>query len=491
MSLLIKGGDVLDGQRTPPRRADVLIVHDKIAAVGDLSSYKADEIIDLTPGSYVAPGFIGFGAQSDKRLTIFSDAAQEDLLLQGDTTAVFGNSGVSLAPTLYGELDTIAAFKGIRAINIDWHSVADLFENLSGLLLGTNFATLAGYETIRHSIAGRNRSMSANEMEIARSLIVKALKDGAFGVSILFDQADKNLDLRERENLYRMVSELDRILAVKLKPIGHNNEAALAELSQAVKNSVKVIVSNLYVNGEADWARNLKMVNSLAASGVFAFDVFPYRYSEISFDDLLPETKKVDYREKLKDLSKPRGFQFIKSIVDKLDAKDLWITDAPQHNYLYGLSLYDFSVNHEIDVYNGLIKLFEVTQGKTIFYAPLTSEKILKQALFNPRSIISAGWSPMKNISKIHGELSLWNEKFLSYASASDGISIEDSIYKLTGYPAKILNLKDRGVIKEGAVADITIFKDNKPIFVIVSGKLSVKDGIVMNERGGKIIKYV
>ena len=128
--ILIRSAKVVDGSGKPAYTADVLIQGDKITAVGYFPTKKADLIIDGL-GFYLTPGFIDIHTDSDHSLDLFLHPDQKDFLLQGVTTIIGGNCGSSLAPLLYGQLESIQKWTDINQINVDWHTVGEFFQVLN------------------------------------------------------------------------------------------------------------------------------------------------------------------------------------------------------------------------------------------------------------------------------------------------------------------------------------------------------------------------
>ena len=126
MTLLIKNGQIIDGLGKPASKNDVLVKNEKIAAIGNFPRYKADETIDAS-GSYIFPGFIDINTDSDHYLTLFSHPQQEDFLIQGVTTIVGGQCGASLAPLIYGSLDSFKQWTDVAKRNVNWATFDEFY----------------------------------------------------------------------------------------------------------------------------------------------------------------------------------------------------------------------------------------------------------------------------------------------------------------------------------------------------------------------------
>src|SRR5271170_3941874 len=154
MTLLIKNVRVLGANRVIPLPVDVFVSDDKISAIGNFPDKKADEVLD-GQGAYLSPGFIDVNTDSDHYLTLFDHPAQEDFLAQGVTTIFGGMCGSSLAPLLYGTLESVRKWGGSDdQINVDWHTIAEFLATLDRRPLAVNFGTMIGHNTIRRAISG-------------------------------------------------------------------------------------------------------------------------------------------------------------------------------------------------------------------------------------------------------------------------------------------------------------------------------------------------
>ena len=134
-TILIKNIQLLDGSGRPPVKADVLVKNEKISAIGNFPKYRADEIIDGL-GAYLAPGFIDINTDSDHYLTLFSNPSQKDFVAQGVTTIIGGQCGASLAPLIYGSLESIREWADISKINVNWHTLAEFLKAMERSAFG-------------------------------------------------------------------------------------------------------------------------------------------------------------------------------------------------------------------------------------------------------------------------------------------------------------------------------------------------------------------
>ena len=167
MTLLIRNVQILGGVRDFPEPMDVFIAGDKISAIGHFPNKKADDVLD-GQGAYLSPGFIDVNTDSDHYLTLFDYPSQDDFLKQGVTTIFGGMCGSSLAPLFYGSLESMRKWGGAEEkVNVNWHTVAELFAVIDKRPLGVNFGTLIGHSTMRRALVGDElRDLTKNELNV-------------------------------------------------------------------------------------------------------------------------------------------------------------------------------------------------------------------------------------------------------------------------------------------------------------------------------------
>ena len=125
--LLIKNGQVFDGQGNPSENIDIGISNDKIVALGHFKNEKAKTEINAE-NRFVCPGFIDINNNADHYLDIFFSPGAENLIRQGVTTIICGNSGSSLTPLISGSLDFIRRWANPSQLNIGWRQVKEFFD---------------------------------------------------------------------------------------------------------------------------------------------------------------------------------------------------------------------------------------------------------------------------------------------------------------------------------------------------------------------------
>lgn len=212
--ILIQNAYVCDGTGQPSYPADIGVVGDRIARIGDLQNYCAKQTIDAA-GRMAAPGFIDMHSHADCTLLLFPNA--QSLLRQGVTTIVGGNCGTSPAPLdrvylmqcweldFWQELDPFVFYENsslklepVRAdfrkrlgYNMDWHSFGEFLERVERAHCAVNYVPLVGHGQIRAQVLGLEnaRPATGGEADAIAAHVRDAMEAGAWGVSTGLDYA--------------------------------------------------------------------------------------------------------------------------------------------------------------------------------------------------------------------------------------------------------------------------------------------------------------
>lgn len=482
MALLIKNIQLLDGTGQAAVKADVLVKKEKIYAIGSFPNYKSDEVIDGM-GAYLAPGFIDINTDSDHYLTLFPNPSQKDFLLQGVTTIIGGQCGASLAPLLYGSLESIKSWADTGRTNVNWQTVAEFLKAMEQKPLGVNFGTLIGHYTIRQSLIGNTfRKLTRNEIAVFKSLLERSLKEGAFGFSTgLGYSQSQQVPYSELKPLVEVVSKLKGLYATHLR---NERECLLDSVNETIKiakeSGVKTLISHFRpISGfQENYKTSLELISKNISKADIYFDINPFNASEVPVSILLPSWAQNSDRETmLKNFQAPRIREKILEELPKLDGRKIIITSATGNEYLTGKSLEEFSANRNLDVKSGLLTLMEITGFQAVVFYGNIDINVVHKALVHERAIIASN-----NAKSTF-------PKFLELSEKEKILPIEKAINKITGLPAQRLGLQDRGVIRDGSFADLVIFRDNKIRDVILNGKVVVTNGEFQDVLNGKVLR--
>lgn len=479
MTLLIKNTQLIDGSGKPAIKADVLVRNDKIAAVGNFPNYKADDVIDGF-GAYLAPGFINIDAEADHFLSIFTNPSQHDFLEQGITTIIGGQGGASLAPLLYGSLESIRDWADIRKINVNWHTMKEFLAVMDERHLGVNFGTLVGHTTIRQAIIGEStRSLSHNELAVLNSVLDKSLKEGAFGVSTGLDYIyNRETSYNEIKSAAEIAAKNKKIYATRLRDSKTGLVDSINEKIEATKSTgVKILINRFrpLIGYGKNYDEALDLIDKSSDRADIYFDISPSDASIVMIYDFLPRwVQSADKKVMLKDIETPGLLEKILKEIPRLKAEEVEIMSAPNHEYLIGKSLKVFCENRNFSTAEGLLALMKLTNFRaSLSYKNVAARKVIK-VLSHDKAIIA---------SKI-------TSKVLELAEKKKALPLEMTIHKMTALPAKRLGLKFRGLVKERYFADMVIFKHGTLGEVIVNGRRVFRDGKFGGVMAGKVLKH-
>lgn len=499
MTILIKNIQLIDGTGRPAAKADVLVKNDKISAIGSFPNYRADEVIDGM-GAYLAPGFIDINTDSDHYLTLFSNPAQKDFLLQGATTIIGGQCGASLAPLIYGSLESIREWADINKINVDWHTLKEFLAIMDARSLGVNFGTFAGHTTIRQALVGDiRRDLSRNELKVFNLILERVFKDGAFGFSLgLGYSHTKETSYNEIKNLAETAAKFKRICAVHLRDEKRELLSSIKEVINLAKEAgVKILISHFcpLIGFEKNYQEALDLIDKNSQQADIYFDIYPFNTSTVLLYGLLPVwVQKEDKKEMLKDIETPGLKEKIIKELPRFKGEEIIIINAPGNDYLIGKSLKEFSQNRNLALDEGLLTLIKLTDFRAVvFHKNINLKRVIK-AISHERAIIASNSACFDKPRALKGTMRPERSyrtfiKFLELAEKEKILPIEKAIYKITGLPAQKLGLKDRGVIRDGYVADLVVFRDAKIKEVILSGQRVVKEGEFQGILAGKILR--
>ena len=503
MTILIKNIQLLDGSGRPPVKADVLVKNDKISAIGNFPKYRADEIIDGL-GAYLAPGFVDINTDSDHYLTLFSNPSQKDFLLQGVTTIIGGQCGASLAPLIYGSLESIREWADISKINVNWHTLAEFLKAMECRPLGVNFGTLVGHKTIRQALAGETtRDLSRNELRVFNLILEKSLKEGAFGFSTgLGYRHSRKTSYSEIKALVETVAKLKGLYATHLRDEKRNLLSSVSEtINIAKETGAKVLISHfrpLIGSGE-DYEEALDLIDKNTDKADVYFDIYPFNASTVLVSTFLPDwAQEQDKEVMLKDIQTPGFKEKILRGLPRFKGEKFIIVNAPGNEYLVGKSLKEFSQNRDLTVYEGLLALMKLTNFRAVAsYENISLKKVVKAITHNRAIVASNGVRPERSYRTFIRFLELAEKAPTpevgrgSDRSVGEKIMpIETAIHKITGLPAQRLGLGERGLIRDGWFADLVLFKDAEIREVILNGKRVVKDGKFQDVLAGKILRH-
>ncbi|MBI1839069.1 MAG: amidohydrolase family protein [Candidatus Colwellbacteria bacterium] len=489
MSLLIKGVQIVDGEGRVPYKADVLVQKNIISAIGNLKYKETEKVIEGL-GNYLVPGFIDVDTDSDHYLHLFTNPRQNDFANQGVTTIIGGHCGSSLAPLIYGDLESVQKWGDVSQVNVNWHTMDELLSSLRRLPLGVNFGTLVGHGTIRQAIAGEsNRELTEQEFKIFEKMLLQAMEDGAFGMSTgLGYTHGSSASEKEAKRLVGVIKNTGGVYSTHLR---NQKDGVIEAVQETVRTAnytgVKTLISHFrpIIGSEEQFKKSVEFIRANSAQDGFRFDIYPHDTSIYSIATLLPSwVQRDDVELMAEELNKPDVLEKIEKEIQssRIDLANVQIANAPRNGYLVGKTMAQVADNLETSLIESFIKVMTITNFRANVFIKDINFEVLTKMLFDERAFIASnGNSPAPGEFLKHERSTNTFPKFLGMALKNDMTSLPEAIKKITSAPARYFEIPDRGVIKEGKVADMVILsKDNYEVKEVILGgqiRLTPTDG--------------
>ncbi|HEX4104157.1 MAG TPA: amidohydrolase family protein [Candidatus Paceibacterota bacterium] len=500
MTLLIKNVQILGGDREFKERLDVFVADDKIAAIGNFPNKSADEVLDGQE-AYLSPGFIDVNTDSDHYLTLFEDPGQEDFLRQGVTTIMGGMCGASLAPLLYGTLESVRKWGGSEnKINIDWHTMGEFLATLERRPLAVNFGTLVGHATIRRAIVGDAlRDLTKNETNVFLETLARALREGGFGLSTGLGYVHaRKTPYAELKTFVSALAGMKGIYATHLRKTGLGVAESVEETIKLAKETGSSMLINHFVpvhGAEGEYEKALGEIEALPAEQNFHFDLYPFDELLLPLYTFLPVwTQNGGLETMLANIKDDWLTDRIKKDMDPPAENDFLVAQAPGNEIFVGKSLRDIKEMYDLkDGHDALIKLMRATELRgTVLYKVLNMD-LIRKALKSPHALVASNAPSFADAAggkqiKSKRATSTFT-KFLSMAEQEHLMPLADAVRKITYEPAKKFGFTNRGIIKEGNIADLACFKNGEIKFTVVGGKVAMKDGAFREKFPGKVLR--
>jgi len=471
-SAIIKNGIVFDGKNNPPQKADVGISGNGISHIGSLQNEHAEVVIDAA-GQYVAPGFIDLTSHSDTHWTLFSAPAQESLVSQGVTTIIGGNCGSSLAPFL-GEFSAkeIEKWADSSSININWQTMGEFFAEMNKHKLGVNFGTLIGFNTLRRAVIGSGQRKNAIKL-----LLKSSLEEGALGLSTHFGLSDLEMFSDDE------IADIFKILSANASFAKHHLEDEGADLLPAVSRLIglarssrsRMHISHFKSVGRSSWdsfAGALNMAKNARSEGIrITYDFFPYTKTGSSLIMLLPAWfRKYSHNEAKKILADRNGdkrrelLNYLKEITLHYDR--VIVASAIADFEQTGKTIKEISENSGLSPEETILELLETNDLRVSIFNEVISEENLDLLAGDNYSAVSSDGVGYGQKQSAGASKDLPHPRsFGAFPRALDLmvkkkglLSWESAIYKMTGLPAAILGIENRGVLEKNKKADVVVF---------------------------------
>ncbi|MFZ4652029.1 MAG: N-acyl-D-amino-acid deacylase family protein [Rubrivivax sp.] len=424
--LLIEGGTVVDGNRTPRFDADVGLRGGRIAAVGDLSRQPARERLDAR-GRIVAPGFIDAHTHDD--LALLTHPGMDFKASQGVTTVVTGNCGISPAPLLPDTPTPQPISLAVRDTQQRFASFAAYLQALRDAPAALNAAPLLGHTTLRaRCVADLQRSANDAEIAAMRAHVQEALDAGALGVSTgTYYPPAAAASTEEIIEVCRPLSASGGVYATHMRD---EQDAVMQSLEETFRIGrelgVPVVVSHHKVTGAANWGRStetLARIGQAMQCQCVALDCYPYT----------------------------AGSTMLHADPVRLQGRVL-IAHSDPHPQMAGRELTDIAREWGVDKPEAVRRL---QPASAIYF--MMDEADVQRILAFEHTMVGSDGIPLGE--RPHPRL--WGSfpRVLGHYSRELGLfPLETAVWKMTGLTARNFGLADRGRIAVGLAADLVVF---------------------------------
>ena len=469
--LVIRGGTVIDGTGAPRRRADVAVRDGRIVAVGDVGPAGGTRTLDAT-GRVVSPGFIDIHSHSDESVLV--NSALESTLHQGVTLVVAGNCGGSSAPAMgvaADELDRELERMGLRR---SWSSFGEYVDAVEASGTAINFSSLVGHGTLRMCVMGADdRAPTAGELAAMAALLAAALASGAMGLAsglIYPPSAYGTTD--ELAALCAVVREHGGLYASHIRNEGDELLAAVEEnLEIGRRSGVRVQLSHHKASQQRNWGKvreSTALIERAQTSGVDVIaDQYPYTASSTGLAVTIPKWAHAGGAAALcVRLADPAVRLRIRDEYTETERRwdHIVIARARHEPDWSGRTVADLAAAAGRDPLEWACDALIAHDGAIDIIHHSMREDDVRYVMAKPWVCIgsdsraNAPYGPL-SYGKPHPRSYGTFPRVLGHYAREQGLlTLEDAVRKMTSLTATRLGLTDRGVIREGAWADLVVF---------------------------------
>ncbi len=524
MKLLIKNGEIIDGTGSKGKIGDILVSDGIITEISDEILVSEDtnvKIIDAS-GLVVTPGFIDMHSHSDATFT--REKTYEEKLQQGVTTQVNGNCGFGLFPMpecneFKSEVvkDLLSVEFYISEDEIKWGNFRE-FTNYFVNNFGTNHIPLVPHSLIRTSVLGfGDKKVEQSHIVKMQELLKEQLDFGAWGMSTGLAYAPGCFATTEELlALCEVLKEKDKVYFSHIRDEGDMLLESVREVIEiAEKSGCRVHISHLKAMGVKNHHKTsevIGLINKGRTKGLrITADIYPYEASSTMLSILLPRsTRSASIDVLLENLQNNDYTKIIKEEVEynleNRGGNEKVVINYINNSELTGKTLKEISQIYDLNDFETILKLIVDYKNivNAIFYAISEDgiEMLLEQDFV---AIGSDGMINLENKGACHPRtFGTFSRIYGKYVREKDTIKLENAVFKMTGLPATILGLDNRGVLKVGNIADLVIFDKDKikdtstflnsfsyPLGiskVIVNGEIVIENNEFLGELNGKIL---
>jgi N-acyl-D-amino-acid deacylase len=527
--VLIRNGRIVDGSGRPGYNADIAIKDQRIARIGNLANATAARTIEAR-GMVVAPGFIDMLGQSETYLLI--DPRGMSKVMMGVTTEITGE-GESIAPINERQIKEQEDFLKRFNLTIDWRTLDEYFRRLEKQGTGLNLGTFVGATQIREYVIGfDNRPPTPAELESMKKLVADAMRDGALGLSTSLQYIPARFATTdELVELAKVARQYGGIYATHQRSEANALDESLHEVFEIARRArIPVEIWHLKTAYKKNWGRMPEILNKIKqarAGGLdVSADIYPYIAGSTSLSACLPPWAQEGGVEKmLARLRDSATRERIKKEIseDHKDWENIYLGSGGAGGVLIGSvvnrdlessqgkRVSEIAEEQKKDPLDALLDFILADHGQTGAIYFMMSETDMRAAMRSPFVSFCTDSGSRATDGPLAGSKSHprgWGSypRILGrYVRDEKLLTLETAIHKMTGGPATRVGLKDRGLLRVGMFADITVFDPKTVIdratfespnqfpvgieYVLVNGQVSVDKGERTPALAGQVLR--
>jgi len=477
--LLIKGGQVFDGSGAPSAELDVAIHNKRIVQMGSNLGVSAHRIIDAK-GLVVCPGFIDIKTHSDFTLPINPKA--ESKVRQGVTTEIIGHCGFSVAPCLPGQVKLLADYLNPSAPwlpfkEMHFKEYMDRFPKTS-----VNAGMLVGHNTLRLMAMGMaQRAPNASEMNHMKEMLIEGLEAGALGMSSgLFTSPGSYAQAEELQSLAQILESHGASYFTHLRD---ESAGVLESLGEAIEigrsSKIHVQVVHFKCSGMDNWGKTqqaIEMMNEARLEGVdIDCDAYPYTAGSNPLKNILPQWVQAGGVQSMLERLRTKACRDqIRQDIEK-EGLNNWgrieswdavrISITPHLPEFAGKTISQLAHMKGKDPIDALCDFLIDDQGATRVLVTSISESDIVNLIASEKVLVGSDGNCVADYGVVsqgmpHPRFYGTFPRVLGrYVHRQQVTSLAHAIHKMTGATARALGFKERGLLREGLFADVTLFE--------------------------------